>query len=129
MTEKMTLRNVLVAVVEGAEITEEMKERAKAELATIDRKNEKAKVRRAEKQAEKADDVKVLLDTAVEILKEAGDEGLTLDEIAEKVGASKQKIQLPMKNDSRFEAIDFKVSKTDSNGKKRTTTKKGYKLA
>ena len=129
MTEKMNLRNVLVAVVEGSAITDEIKARAQAELDAIDRKNEKAKIRRAEKQAEKADDVKVLLDKAVDALRDAGDEGLTLDEIAEKVGASKQKIQLPMKNDDRFEAIDFKVSKTDSNGKKRTVTKKGYKLA
>ncbi len=126
--EKITLRNVLVAVVEGAEITEEIKVRAQAELDAIDRKNEKAKVRRASKQAEATEARNEALDTCVTALENEAD-GLTLEELAKRVGVTPQKIQNAIKADNRFERVMFKVSKVDSNGKKRTAEKVGYKLA
>ena len=126
--EKITLRNVLVAVVEGAEITEEIKVRAQAELDAIDRKNEKAKVRRASKQAEATEARNEALDACVTALENEAD-GLTLEELAKRAGVTPQKIQNAIKADNRFERVMFKVSKVDSNGKKRTAEKVGYKLA
>lgn len=126
--EKITLRNVLVAIVEGAEITEEIKVRAQAELDAIDRKNEKAKIRRASKQAEATEARNEALDTCVTALENEAD-GLTLEELAKRVGVTPQKIQNAIKADNRFERVMFKVSKVDSNGKKRTAEKVGYKLA
>ena len=125
--EKMTLRNVLVAVVEGKEITEEIKTRAQAELDAIDRKNERAKVRRANKQAEATEARNEALDACVNALENEAD-GLTLEELAKRAGVTPQKIQNAIKADARFERVMFKVSKTDSNGKKRTADKVGYKL-